>query len=121
MRKDIIDSLYSYSKRHRDGKWFVPSVVALFQIDGSKRYENCINDASKLLPTLDREIYNRFQGVYNEIEDWVELFKIAPMRKNPETSLIADSIDATVLARKCVDKGEIAYRKINNHIYVFKV
>ena len=65
MKKDIIDSLYYHSKRHRDGKWFVPAVVALLQIDGTQKYEQVINSAYKLIPVLDAEIYNRFQGVYN--------------------------------------------------------
>ena len=120
MQKHIIDSLYAHSKHHRDGKWFVPSVAALLQIDGDKKYRPYINDAEELINLVDKELYNRFLGVYNQIEDWVEINKLEPMRRDNTMSFIADTIDPRKLLQKCIDNKEIVYKRIKQYVYVFK-
>jgi hypothetical protein len=121
MNKDIIDDLYRYSETHQHGKWFVPAVVALLQIDGPSKYKQYFSDSNTLLQTLNKVLHDRFQGVYNTIEDWAIYTTLTPLQQDSKLSLVVDSVDVKKLTKKLLDHDRIKYKIINNLTYVFKL
>lgn len=118
MESATIKKLIKVSQNHRDGKWFIPCVAALLDIDGSGKYNT--NNDDEFVAQVDKQIYNRFLGVFNNIEEWVDYSIIQPLRDKEEVlNTILDCVDKLKLYKKHSHK--IAYKQIDNYIYVFKI
>lgn len=120
MEITTIKKLIKVSQNHRDGKWFIPSVAALLEIDGSEKYS--IENEDEFVQQVDKQLYERFLGVYQHIEDWVDIHVLEPLRTaNTELIKVLNFVDKTKLAEKYILDRKINYKKINNYIYVFKL
>lgn len=119
MEITTIKKLIRISQNHRDGKWFIPSVAALLELDGPERYT--LNDEDQFVQQIDEQLYNRFLGVYKNIEDWVDYHIVTPLRSaNSELNQVLDFVDKSKLAEKYINEHKIVHKKINDHFYVFK-